>query len=395
MIVFIALCSLAFYDFKAISFAKNPLELLGIITVIVLIILFLTYYKGHLFEIKMGFKVPILLMMFFVITSCFYANYNYGQNFVISLYQARGFFFFLLYFIYHIYTPKVEIVEKILLFLGITGAIIFVAQTLVYPVRIIDSKIFFDRNTLRIFMPGEVFRVIAYLISINKFFQTTKKKYLLYALLFLTVAVLVGSRTTLAFHILIPVTIIILQKRVKNRIAMLFVIAIAIFTGAILFWSIIEGMILVSQRNASQGDDYVRFAGIRYFIFDFNKYFIANFTGNGIPHESSAYARLMLSLRFKYGFYLSDIGLVGTFIKYGIIYVGICIYLIFYMILKKIPENIIYIKHYFLLLVLIAIFSYSPFEGGQGGVLIASLFYIVDKNRVESKKQSLSKKYHN
>jgi len=380
ILLFIALCSISFFEPRGItSPISKSIQLIGVLSVFLLLILYIIYYRGHLFQIPMSFKAPLIVMTIVVFSSTLYAQYRYDQSILTSIYQSRMFFYFYIYFLMHIFFMRIQDMEKIIFIIGLTAAIIFILQSVVYPVRIVESKMFFDRNTLRIFMRGEHFRILAYLIVVNKFLQNRKIINILYLVIFLFVAVLIGSRTTLAFHILIPLLILVSQKHIKNRFLLLFTMIGAVAMSAIIFWEIIESLIAVSQDNLQEGTDYVRFMAINFFVEDYMTP-VSFLTGNSIAHESSEYGRILHNISSFKGYYLSDIGLVGTLVKYGAIYVGIWIYLIFRTFFRRLPVRLRYIRHYILLLILTSFVSYSIFDGGQGGIILGFIFYILDKH---------------
>jgi hypothetical protein len=386
ILLFIALCSISFFEPRGItSPVSKTIQLIGVLSVFLLLMLYIIYYRGHLFRIPMSFKPPLIIMTIVVLSSTVYAQYRYDQSILTSIYQSRMFFYFYIYFLMHIFLIRIKDMEKIIFIIGLAAAIIFIIQSVVYPVRIIESKMFFDRNTLRIFMRGEHFRIMAYLIVVNKFLQNRKTINILYLVIFLFVAVLIGSRTTLAFHILIPLLILISQKHIKNRFLLLFTMFGAVAMSAIIFWDIIESMIAVSRDNMQEGTDYVRFMAINFFITDYMTP-VSYLTGNSIAHESTEYGRVLHNLSSFKGYYLSDIGMVGTLVKYGAVYVGIWIYLIFQTFFRRIPVQLRYIRHYLLLLILTSFVSYSIFDGGQGGIILGFIFYILDKNDVSAKR---------
>jgi hypothetical protein len=124
----------------------------------------------------------------------------------------------------------------------------------------------------------------------------------------------------------------------------------------------------------------VRFLGIKYFTQEFMTP-MSYLTGNSIAHDASSYGRQLSFLSLRFGYYLSDIGLVGTLVHYGIFYLGCVVYLIIKHLFMKLPVELSYIRHYFILMLFVAIFSYSQFEGGSNAVLFASFFYIIDRHK--------------
>ena|GEM_PF-5331375 len=379
LIVFISLCSLSLFELRGISSpVANSLQLLGVLLIFTTIAIYMVYYRGALFAGPMHFTMPLIIMTLCVVSSVIYAAYRFDQSIHISIYQSRSFFFFFIYFVLHIFMPKGEDIEKIILSIGLTAALIFLIQTVVYPVRIIESKIFYDRNTLRIFMKGEQFRIMGYLIVVNRFMLYKKTINILYLLIFLAVAVLIGSRSTLAFHLFIPLLILLTRKQINNRFLLLLVISAMVVSLLAIFWNIIESMLTVSQLHAAQGNQYGRFRAIRFFINDFMTP-VSFFTGNSVAHGTSEYGRLLYNLSMYKGYYLSDIGLVGTLVIYGIIYVSVSLFLMFKTVFRQLPNHLMYIRHYFILLFLVSIFSYSIFDGGQGAIILSFLFFIIDR----------------
>ncbi len=137
-------------------------------------------------------------------------------------------------------------------------------------------------------------------------------------------------------------------------------------------------MIAVSKGDLGRGNSIIRFQAIRYFLTELHPNIISQIIGNGTPNEKSAYGMKMTYLSMRNGFYLSDIGIVGVYVKYGVIFVTITIFLYIKILFRGMHKDIRYIKYYILLLIVTSFTDYHPFQTNEGVIVLASLLYIID-----------------
>jgi len=138
-----------------------------------------------------------------MILSMFGALSFHGQDFVSTLWAQRQLYYFLFYFLLLKSRPEHNFLTRTIFFLGTIYIVLYIVQTLIYPVTILSCKMFFDRGTLRIFMPGTGLMQMGYFLALYRFFEAYKKRYIVYIIGTLIVLILVGSRQSMAAIVLI------------------------------------------------------------------------------------------------------------------------------------------------------------------------------------------------
>ncbi|MFC1731947.1 hypothetical protein ACFL6I_16635, partial [candidate division KSB1 bacterium] len=174
LLIVIILCSLGFYHFTFIGgyHSIKYIKIAGIGLIFFFLIIHFFYDNSDLFPKK--FKLPIGILLIAVILSMFVAYTTHGQSFAITAFAQRSIYFFFLYFLLHAIKLKPNQIEQILLGFGIAYAVIYLIQYFLYPTEILDVRMVYERNTVRIFMPGLYFFVLAYYFALNKFYITNK-----------------------------------------------------------------------------------------------------------------------------------------------------------------------------------------------------------------------------
>ncbi len=255
---------------------------------------------------------------------------------------------------------------------------LYIGQYLVFPTVLIKSKMFIDRGTLRIFMPGAGFLVIAYFIWLYSFFKTYKIRYILLLLAAWAVFILLGTRQVIGAMLLLSIVFMLQSKVVKSRVLFFALIGIAIVPLYLLFQDIITAMfdVTVSQSQGPGGG--IRLKAARFFLTDFYKDNWAYLLGNGAP-GSSGYGLRMADISERYGYYRSDLGLIGEYTKYGLLFV-IGVIIIFYRSLSsKLPENLMFIKYNFLGIMMTLVTGGGAFGSNSINILInCLLLYMID-----------------
>lgn len=311
------------------------------------------------------------------------AKYSRNQSFGDTLIAQRTLYYYFFYFLLHQLKIKPQDLEKIFIFFGLLGIVLYMVQFFLYPKVIFNVFMFSDRATFRIYMQGSMYVTIAYLMSIQAFFRTNKIKYLLLILLLYSKFVLLGSRETLAIMSFILVLFLIFSKKVKSRIVIGLLVLVCVTIVLFLFQDIFNALIKQSQRDVSKGNDYIRLVAVKYFLSDFFKTPWAYFTGNGMYNNDSLYGLEFTRIK-SHGYYLGDIGLIGNYVIYGPLFVigilGICIKSVFF----KIQENYIYIKYMFITIIM-SLLTGASFVDSDFIVFVLCLLYIIDVSGFKQK----------
>ena len=377
LLVILTICSLSFFLIKGLSKGSNYYYIGGVIIIIFFLFLYLVYYKNDI-PIKRNFTSNISILMLCTVVSALASQYFNNQAISISFYQQVGIYFFLGYFLLSFLYPKPSFIRNLIYYIAIIGAVIYILQFLAYPSKFLDLPMARDRGTLRFNLPGGPFRHACYFMCLIDIFKGYNRKSAIGALLLLIVAVLSGYRSIIALYILLPAIYLLVNKNVKNRTAILLVAVIICISGFFAFQGIISEMNKSAEREGSQGADYIRVKAANYF---FNESISNRFTlvtGNGVPSGYSSFGQKLIAISLANGYYLSDVGIVGTLYKYGLIFTIFILIVLFRLIFAKSPPDLNFIK-LFIIMHLLLIFTTYPFYEEVSGIILLVLFlYLMD-----------------
>ncbi len=385
-IIAIILSSLGLYEIKGLGIIVRLLDIATILLIVIGLIALLIYGNRES-GIKSHFKTPILLILLGVFISSLAAEVYQNQALHLTLYQQRHMYAFLFYFLLIFIAPKPEWIINIIFYFGIFGGLFFLAQYLLYPTLITDANIFLDRGTIRMNLPGTYFMHIAFFLSVDRFFTTYKKWYGFGMVLLFLIAILSGFRSILALYVLITTGYLLFSKQVRNKIALFGLYTVIVIAGFFAFESIIQEMIISAQREGSQGSSYIRFRAAEYLLSINDNHTITYLTGNGEPTERSEYGLRMMMMSMYSGFYLSDIGILGFYIKFGLITALAVLFIILKLSFAKISREIFFIKLFFLFILSMIVTTRLPFDSLPNIIVICFLLFLYDSLGEKDKKE--------
>jgi hypothetical protein len=324
-----------------------------------------------------GFSIEFGLIFLAVIVSMFGAYYFHKQDFAVTAVAQRFIYFIIFYPVLHVLKPKPDFLIKIMVYLGVFYAVLYLLQLLLYPTELVAAKMFVDRETLRIALPGSGFLVLAYLIGLSRLVKTNNIKYLLLCVLTLIVIALMGTRQVIAPTALITILMVLFSKKVKSRALIIVLLSIATIPIYFLFIDIFNAMFEVSQVQASDYKGDIRVKAATFFLFEFFPTKMSYIIGNGVPSSLSLYGIKMNAYAKILGYYQSDIGIVGDYTKFGILMVIAQISLFTRVLIRRMPADLDFIKYNFLM-ALLTIFFGSSFGYADFIVIIAISLYLID-----------------
>lgn len=382
LIIFITLTAVEFYNiaFLGPNFAKI-LQVAGIGLLIGILIIQTVYQKEVNFP--KHFSWGVFLIFLGVLLSTLMAEAGYGQSFQITAIAQRFMYYYIAYWVLHSIKFSIEDLEGIIMWMGITFSILYIIQFAVYPTIIFDVRIVEDRGTVRIFMAGFLFLSIAYFLSLSKIFRDFSFFRLISLLLFMSIFILMGTRQILFSILLLTIMYILFSKAVKSRILIFLLMSMAIIPIIILFQDIFISLIDLSKNQSESLTENVRLRAAIFFLTEFFPNNLAYITGNGVDSANSYYGFMVQMYKDAYGFYQSDIGLIGDYTKFGAAYVLGVFYILFKIIFGRIsPENA-YIRYLFLSIVLTLFTGGGPFAQSDSIIAICFLMYILDVDKYD------------
>jgi hypothetical protein len=380
-VILIILCSTSFYNITVLGSGQKAAELFGIL--LILALLAVHYIYSDQVNFKKNFIPFILLIFLSAVTSMITASYTRDQTLVSSLLAQRAIYYYLFYLLLHQLKIRPRDLEIIFIGFGVLQVGLYLLQYFAYPKILFDVFMLSDRGTIRIYLSGSDYLAICYFMSMYAWLSTSKIKYLFYMLASFSIFILLGGRQTMALMVLVLIIAVFFSRRVRSRL----LIAVMLVGSAVcvfyLFQDIFREMLLSSHRDVSRGSNYVRIQAYKYFMTTFFKSPVAYITGNGVPGGNSEYGHEMSLIRLSKGFYLGDIGMVGSYVMYGAFFVMGVAGIFFKAFTSKIKEHYRYIKYMFLGSFL-SLITGSGFSASDYVCFICCLMYIIDVNSVSN-----------
>jgi hypothetical protein len=171
---------------------------------------------------------------------------------------------------------------------------------------------------------------------------------------------------------------ILINKRVKNKLAVIGIFAVVATISFFAMKDTFTEMIAATKHHADQSENYVRVRAAAYFVTKLPQNKAMFILGNGAPSERSPYGIMITQVRKMFGFYLSDVGIVALYVKFGLFFALTCLVIIFQNLFARLNKEIMYIK-YFMVYLLVTMFTTQlPFEYSEGIVLIGIILYLID-----------------
>ncbi|MBN1415979.1 MAG: hypothetical protein JW973_12820 [Bacteroidales bacterium] len=378
LIWLIALCSLKFYTFLIPMIVAKSLALLGVVLVLGLIIIHLVYGNGLV--IRKRFRIETVMIFIALIISVFAAKFFHEQSISLTLFSQYEFYLFLFYFLLHKMRPDPDKLMNMFIWLGYIYAFIYFLQYVAYPAQIVTSKTIFDRGTVRVLMPGTEYMVATWFILLSRYFRTKKIINIIGLLPFIIILIFLAVRQLIAATALLTLLNILLSKTLKSKVLVAFLIVLTIIPFYFLFQGIFDQLLEVSHKETSASlQNNVRFLAAKYFLFDHNHNPLWILTGNGMPDQKSAYGKFLWQLSEKLGYYMSDVGIIGDFSKFGILFALAEISFLAKLSLYRCREKYSFIR-YSALMSIMTLFTGAGL-GASGIVKMCFLFYIMDADK--------------
>ncbi|MCK5136589.1 MAG: hypothetical protein KAR19_12425 [Bacteroidales bacterium] len=377
ILITIILCALEFFRLAFLpDIVIKAIEMVGVAIILFFLVIYFVYGDSRLG--KMRFALPIALILISVLISMFGSYSFQNQSFAATAIGQRVIYFYLIYFLLHYLRIPIDFIKKTIVVFAIAYIVLYLAQYTLYPTELTKSKMFMDRGTLRIFMPGAGYLVIAYFIWLYLIFKSFRIRYLVFLLVSLAVFVLLGTRQVIASIVLLSILFLLQSKVVKSKLLFFSLIGLTIIPVYFLFEDILFAMFEVTVSQSQSIESNIRFRAAKFFLTDFFPNKIAYFTGNGAI-GSSLYGVRIANYAERYGFYQADLGLIGEYTKYGVLFV-VGVIIIFYRSLSpKLSENLMFIKYNFLGLILTLVTGGGAFGSSSTNILInCMLLYLID-----------------
>ena len=391
LIVFFIFLSSAYF-FLSVYIPRNLILLLQFAStglMAISIVLSVIYDRGKRFKQHFGLEVSLILLS--VLFAMFGAYWGHNQGFMITAWVQTYMYFYFFYFFLHMLRIRPEDLEKMLIYMSLLYMVFFIIQYVMYPRLFFDVRAEIERGTIRIFLPGKAFVVLMYFYFLQAFFKSNNPKYVIFCVVALIITLLQGTRSALFLLLLGTIINLLFSKKVKSKLAITFLMMLSIIPVFYIFQDIFVNLIEVSESQAAADDDDIRTKAMMFFLTDFYPNKINYIIGNGDSHMSSPYGLKVFYYKITYGFYQSDIGIIGEYTKYGILYVISMFLIVRKILVTKIDPKYSYFKYYIFISLLGMVIG-GIFSNPNAFIVILSMLYIIDVSLYEQKEALLETK---
>jgi len=365
------------------------LAFIAIIFMLAIVLLGLVYDPSRRFEQHFSFEVSLMFLA--LLLSTFGAKWGHDQSFMLTAWAQKAMYFYLFYFFLHTIRIKPDDLEKLIILIAVLYVVFFLVQYVAYPRILFGTRADEERGTIRIFLPAKAFVAMAYFYCLQRFFATLKFKFIAFCLAAIAVTVLQGTRTPLALLTAATAINLIISKRVQNKLLITFLLILCAIPVIIAFQDIFINLIEVSEQQSSAEGDNIRVKAAKFFLYDFSPTTLNYIIGNGESHMASSYGMKIFYYKVNFGFFQNDLGLLGEYTKYGIIYVIAAIMIVRKIIIAKIPPKYMYFKYY-IFMSFIGMVMGGVFARSDQFLTILSMMYIIDIVRHKKKYEALEQK---
>lgn len=311
--------------------------------------------KNKLYQKHSSLQKFIYAFLFLPFLSCIPASLLHDQDFLTSLKATAFNLTYVCFFLLFALKAEVKDIIKSFCILGCMWTIIQAIQQFTYPTYLfasrldtLDTNIEIRNGIYRYAVTGVYFGVFLTFYCYEKILSQKNKLCLLGFIVGLIGIYLTTTRQIIASVLLCLGIGLIISKKVKavSFILLSIVGSIIYLYADVLFSEFIE-------KTQNLDSDYIRFQTFHFFGLEYSESVLSIILGNGQYSIGSTYGKEILRYR-DFGMYLSDIGLVGLYSLYGIIYI-INILLLFFFLYKKRKCLDLYLQLFFIYLFITSI----------------------------------------
>lgn len=344
-LIFQFLLLTSFFKLAIFSFISDDVFLLFSIFSSFFIIFKYKFHKNRINNISLTRyrNTKIIYFLFFTVFLSVISSYLvHYQNPLHTLISQRNIYAFVFLLSLYYLQPSIKDISKFFTIITLcTIAIWFIAKT--NPFIIAFSEVrkenllnYYDGDGISVVGNKIVLAYLYYKLGTLNYKKIDIKDVIIIMLLFIFL-ILYQNRSTLIGIIIafLYIFYVIKINPIKKIITFLILSCIIIPITYHFLSDIIDSLILESQTQL-QDTDYARIRELDFFVFN-NTNPIAFIFGNGIPSSFSEYGQKILYLREHQGLYADDIGMLGMWYDFGLLFVGIFIYVIIKILFNDYP----------------------------------------------------------
>lgn len=321
IVAVIALVSIQLWSFDKLSDGKlNSVEILLIFGMLAIVI----YGYNKIYKNTLIFKYNVHFFIWIPFLSAYGALLYHHQSFGLSILAIRSNFYWLLYFVLHIFNiPKKKIIN-LMLFIGATWIFITIAQQFTYPhyyffSRDDNEQSIFRAGVYRYMVVGHQYGDFVLFYFFYNFLITRKIKHLGFVFFGLLGLYFYGTRQ-FALSAVVCMCISALLVKGMHRVYMIIFIGI----GAVVIFYLKDRLfgqyVEMTEDQLKYGDN-IRLLSANFFLTEYWPSKLARLIGNGKAYASSVYGREIVNINLYFHYYRSDVGIIGAYNQFGLLYV--------------------------------------------------------------------------
>ncbi len=316
-----ALVSIKLWSFNKLSEGKlNLLEIMILVGLLATVI----YGYNKIHKKKLIFKYNVHFFIWIPFLSAYGALLYHHQSMSLSILVLRTNFYWLLYFVLHIFNIPKQKVINLMIFIGAVWIFLTVIQQFTYPHFYFYNR---DDNDQSIYRAG----VYRYMISGHQygdfilfyffynFLITRKITSLFFVFLGLLGFYFYGTRQfALSAVLCMCISVFFVKGMLRIYVIMLLTIVSALIFNYKdqLFGQYLE----LTADQLKYGDD-IRMLSANFFLTEYWPSRFARLIGNGTAYASSRYGKEVVNINLYLHFYRSDVGIIGAYNQFGLLYV--------------------------------------------------------------------------
>ena len=348
----------------------------------------------------MHYRKTVWLFVTIPFLSVFGAWIYHSQSPLSTIYVTRGVFFWLMYFWLHYYSVNTKFIFICIFTMCAIHMSIELLQQFTYPVVFFGTDYYKDTvyaNGLSIEIRNGFYRFrltsSIYYCFITLFFSwyaynKIKNRSFLVLFIIATIGIYLSLSRQFTVASIIPFILIPLFKK-SNIIKKIFLIGVVVVSLLLLFMNLdllFDAELLESTEQSATDENYSRWIGWSYFGLYYWTDWFNVLLGNGIHHGISGnpYAKEIEDLKELYRIVRADIGIVGQFSRWGILYIitVVSFYIRYFVKSKNTPSFLIML----MIASLVSISTVSWIEP----IPLVFILYLTDKYTESNMKLSIS-----
>ncbi len=383
IIIIIILISISFFSCDLISD-----RMVNVLTLLVIFYLVLEYMKYKDASVKKTamFSKPVLMLMLFPFLSSITCYIYRGQPIINSLIVNREMLLWVFYFFLHWKRVNPQYLINCVCGIGICFALINIIQQITYPsfayfgVVTNEFGILEERNGFyRFRISGSEYVFFLTFYSFYLLLARKSVKSLIFFILGIAGIYLTLTRQLWVAAIISLLLIPLLLSNIQTSKKILFTIF-----GSMACILIINNLdtifgrdLLEQSSNQFYNSDYVRWRAYEFYGLDYWVDWFNMLLGNGMHAEvaGNQYGAYIRKIYDDFGLFQSDIGIVGVFSQYGLIYVLAIV--LFY---RKLFILRTYVQPYILMLICASLVTIFMIFWVRDAVFFSIILYMVDVN---------------